>query len=293
MDNKLKNMLDDFFKENEGLSEEELNAKLHEFMIKYNFGGIDYEETDMDKAYSILEKAEAASSEKQAMKLAKEAYQKYPECFDALLMQVDLEEDMFKRQDMLEEGLKKEKERLTKEGFFDKENIGKFYLIFETRPYIRGLYEKAMSFFMMGKNNKSVEVCKEILRLNKGDNLGARYLLMALYAMLENEKEIVKLLKKYPEENLEMLLPMVIIYFKLGDDIKAKEYLKRVNKANKYLVDGFKGVLNDDEMELDDYYQPGEKSEVLMYLHTYFPVILNTPALAEFVIRFSKVKQKN
>lgn len=78
MDNKLNNMFNDFFKENEGKSDSESNEKLEEFLNKYNSGEIKYENTPLDNAYELLEKAENSKSEKQAKKYAKEAYDMCP-----------------------------------------------------------------------------------------------------------------------------------------------------------------------------------------------------------------------
>ena len=55
---------------------------------------------------------------------------------------------------------------------------------------------------------QAANICEEVLRLNGNDNLGARYLLMAIYATLEEEKDMLNLYKKYHEENLEMLFPL-------------------------------------------------------------------------------------
>ncbi len=44
---------------------------------------------------------------------------------------------------------------------------------------------------------KAIDTCKEILRLNESDNTGIRFLLMGLYAYLEDEDSLKKLCKKY------------------------------------------------------------------------------------------------
>ena len=54
--------------------------------------------------------------------------------FDNLLL-TDLEENSIKRDKLLNEGLEFEKDRLEEDGYFEKDNIGHFYGIFETRPY--------------------------------------------------------------------------------------------------------------------------------------------------------------
>ena len=54
------------------------------------------------------------------------------------------------------------------------------------------MYKKAYYYAISGKYNLIKGVCLEILRLNESDNLGSRYLLMVIYAILEKEKPLIK-----------------------------------------------------------------------------------------------------
>lgn len=80
---------------------------------------------------------------------------------------------------------------------------------------MRGIYKKANIFIKMGKIKQERDICKEILKLNKNDNLGARYLLIAIYEFLEDEIH-----KKRPEEYLQMLFPLFALYYKNSNDEK-------------------------------------------------------------------------
>lgn len=292
MDNKFNNMLNEFFANADAKNDEELNEKLQEFIAKYNNGKIDYTNTILDDAYELLEQAENAKTKNQAIKLAKEAYDMCPDCFDAVLFQAELEENSIKRDKLLNEGLEFEKNRLEEEGYFDKDNIGHFYGIFETRPYIRGLYRKADYLIADGKAKQARDICLEILRLNNNDNTGARYLLMAIYAYLEDEKEMLKLYKKYPEEALEMLFPQFVLYYKLGKDKEAKEFLERINKANPHFIKFFKGTIKRNEDIPYRHYSKGDLSEVIMYFEQYDFLVLTLPKIHEFILENCK-KQKN
>ena len=288
MDNKLNNMINEFLKD--AKDKDELNEKLQEFMERYNNGEIEYENTILDDAYDLLERAEQAKNKKQAIKLAKEAYDMCPDCFEAILFQVNLEDNSLKRWDLLNEGLEFERERLEDENYFDKGNIGHFYGIFETRPYIRGLYTKATLLLLDGKIKQARDVCKEILRLNESDNTGTRYLLMAIYAYLEEEKEMLKLYKKYNEENLEMLFPLFALYYKLGIYDKADDYLKRINRSNKNFIKFFKDTIKVDDDYMEGYYSMGDSSEVIMYFQNYFFLVGTMPTIGDYVIEDSKKK---
>ena len=162
--------------------------------------------------------------------------------------------------------------------------IGHFYGIFETRPYIRGLVVKAEYLLEEGKLRQAESICREVLRLNENDNMGARYLLMAIFATLEEENDMLKLYKKYPEETLEMLFPLFALYYKIGNDKKAKEYLNRVNKCNSNFVKLFNGSIRKNDKVTPGYYSRGDSSEIFMYLERYGYLLITMPRLHEYVI---------
>ncbi len=285
-------MLQEFLKNNNVKDIDEANEKLQEFIKMYNNGEIEYKNTPLDDAYEILEEAQNARNEKEALRLAKKAYKKSSECFDAILFQCNLEENGIKRMKLLDDGLEFEKNRLIKEKYFDKENIGQFYGIFETRPYIRGLVIKIEYLLEEGKLRQVANVCKEVLKLNKNDNLGARYLLMAIYAALEEEKDMLGLYKKYPEEDLEMLFPLFAVYYKNGNNKKAKDYLNRIDKCNSNFVKYFKGTIKASEKVRPGYYSRGDSSEIFMYLDRYYYLLITMPRLYEYVIENLKKNKK-
>lgn len=243
-------------------------------MLKYNAGMIDYENTPLDDAYKLLNKATAARNVKDAKKFAEQAYKKSKACVDAAIFLADIEENF-----------------LEKEKYFDKDNIGDFYGLFETRPYIIALYFKTDLFLLEGKIGQAMNICKEILRLNEHDNTGARYVLMAIYAYFENEEEMLKLYKQYNEDNLEMLFPLFILYYKLGDDKKAIKYLDMINKENPHFVKFFKGNIKQNDKLIPGTYSMGDSSEVLMYFDKYDFLISTVVTIRDFVLEHSKNKK--
>ncbi|MBR1385686.1 MAG: hypothetical protein IJ568_02525 [Bacilli bacterium] len=288
MDNKLNNMLNDFFKENEYLTDEELDAKLKDFVRNLNNNEIKYQDTPLDEAYEILKKARNAKTKKQAIKLANEAFEKSNACFDAIIFLSELEDDQTKKLEILNDGLEKEKERLEQEGFFDKKKIGSFYSIFETRPYITGLGTKAALLTSFGQIRQAIDICKEVLKLNSNDNTGIRYLLMSIYAYLEDEKELTKLYNKYKEENIRALFPMLVLYYKLGNFEKAKEYLNLLNKNNKHFVKFFKGTLEPNKDLMSGYYSIGDETEVVVSMVDNIFLLDSVSQIDKFIIENSK-----
>ncbi len=278
---------------NEKLSDKERDKEIQSLIDKLNNDEYEFEDTPYNKAYELLEQAKYAKSKKEKIRLAKEAYNTSNECFDAIIYLSQLEDDLIKREKILVDGLKEEKERLEKEDFFNKDSIGIFYGIIETRPYIRGLINLAHLYAEDSRMTMAKNICKDILRLNNNDNLGARYLLMAIYSYLEDEKEMLKLYKKYPEENISMLIPFMCLYYKMGNIDKAKEYLDRINKANKHFIKLFKGTIKENNDVPSGYYAMGDSSEVIMYIENYPFVMFSIETIQKFILDNSKKVKGN
>ncbi len=85
--------MNEFLKNTDAKDVEEVNEKLQEFIQKYNNNQIKYETTLLDDAYELLEKANQAKIAKGALKLAKQVFDTSNECFDAILFQVEYEDD--------------------------------------------------------------------------------------------------------------------------------------------------------------------------------------------------------
>ena len=55
------------------------------------------------------------------------------------------------------------------------EDAGDFWLIFETRPYMRARAALAAVLWRLGRHEEAVEHQRELMRLNPRDNQGLRY----------------------------------------------------------------------------------------------------------------------
>ncbi|WP_156286641.1 hypothetical protein [Oceanivirga salmonicida] len=127
----------------------------------------------------------------------------------------------------LDKLIENEKKILERGNFFE-EDMGDFWLAFETRTYMRLLYAKMDYFAETGRIKKAIKLCEYMLELCEGDNLGVRFNLMSYYALLEDEK-IIELYKKFNFSLFEKL-PMAIYCFKIGDDINSKKIMKEIKK---------------------------------------------------------------
>jgi hypothetical protein len=145
--------------------------------------------------------AENARTKKEERQYLENARKLDPKNLDVLvqLMLLDSRKKSFQLLKELENLLVIGKKDLQERKLY-KESMGDFYLVLETRPYMRAL---SMYIGTLKDNfmiQKAISVAKEMLKLNKMDNLGARYDLMALYVYTEDEFNARKLMRQFPDE---------------------------------------------------------------------------------------------
>ena len=265
-------------------TEKDMDALIKEFINQYNSGALDVPETDFDKATAKFEEALNASSDKKAVKLAKEALKIDPTYVDAKLFLIPFEytgEDVLTQLDKI---IAEEEAKLKKEGYF--ENIGEFYMMWQTRAYMRALENKAMVLIQYGKLGLARKVLEQMIKLNTNDNLGARYLLAAVYAYFEDEKAFNKLLKKYKGDNsLTFLASKLCLYYKLGDNKKALDILNDIKDVNSYFTEVISGNIDEEDLENADmdYYSPGELSEIVEFISVAGFLYASSLGLCEFI----------
>lgn len=86
-----------------------------------------------------------------AIKLAKQALALNPNNIDAENFITKHETNTIKKLKKYEETLNKEKTNLEKENYFNKENIGIFWGLMETRPYMRTKHSYMLTLMELGR----------------------------------------------------------------------------------------------------------------------------------------------
>ncbi len=198
-------------------------------------------------ADDFLELAETASSKAKKVKYLKKACELDEGNIDAGMHLATLtakSEPEFARR--VEELLAQARKQLEAGGFFAKENIGEFWLITETRPFMRA-YEAYMNCLIAdGKIRQAIDAGLDMLRLCHNDNLGIRYVLMNCYAALEDEAGAVTLHERYGQEATTMFcLPLSLLCYRLGKEEKATQYLKQLREVNSDTKRFFSLLLSD------------------------------------------------
>lgn len=185
-------------------------------------------------ADDYLELAESVATKKKKLEYLAKALELEPDNLDASRMIAELnakspEEQLVAFSSLLEKG-----DSLMEQGGYLQDDVGDFWGILETRPYMRLRHSYFELLIQCGMMGKAVGEAEEMLRLCDNDNLGVRYELMHLYAYFENEDAALALHKKYDEyEESQMLLPLAVLYYKKANYELGLQYLRRLVKVNK------------------------------------------------------------
>ena len=193
------------------LTSEEVQELINSFTEKYNESVRNGENLyDPESVDYYLDLAESAPNKKKTLEYLNKALEIEPDNIDALHEKISVSDQAAEEKlSELEKLMKKAENQLREKNYFDE--VGEFWLIFETRPYMRVCYDYFLGLTETGMLRKAVAQAEELIRLCNNDNLGVRYDLMHLYAYFEEEKKMQKLHKKYGEnEETQMLLPFAV-----------------------------------------------------------------------------------
>lgn len=253
MSKDMERMLKQISKELNNSSKDELNDKIN----KINKGMWESSEDDEARSDDILEQAYNADTKMKAKELAKKALIIYPDNIDAMCFLAELENKDSRKLMAYDKAIDKAEELL--KDYFD-DSVGHFWGIIETRPYLRAKAGRVRVFIYMKKYKEALTECEDILRLNKDDNMGMRYILINLCCYLKEFDKLEKVIKDFNEDTSYVLFPQVIMYFKQGNMEKFKEYLNLLNESNQYIINMLTGkekMLN----EIPKYYSLNSKEE--------------------------------
>ncbi|MGI6733048.1 MAG: tetratricopeptide repeat protein [Anaerovoracaceae bacterium] len=261
-----------FISDKELNSDEDCEEAVNEFMKNMLIGSLNESEKKGEDAWDYLDMAYESDNEEDALTYAKKALKLDKNCLDAEVMVAELttetKEELKRKYEKL---IVKAEKHLKEERIWADENIGIFWGIHETRPYMRLRHSFMHLLLEMGKYKKAIKECEDLLVLSEGDNLGVRYILISLYAFFEDEINAMKLYNKFnKEESAHMLLPITALYYKLDNYKKAETFLKKLDEANDSLEEFFGNygnVMDDPEVEEAfnlGMYRPGSKEELVL-----------------------------
>jgi tetratricopeptide (TPR) repeat protein len=153
----------------------------------------------VSRAQEIMYDAWESRDGTERMALAFEALNTSGDCADAYLLLAEEVAESLETITALHYAAVAAGERALGERTFE-EDVGYFWGILETRPYMRARAGLAQCLWTMGKREDAVDHYKDMLRLNPNDNQGLRHLLLAWLLVLDRDAEAKALLDDFAEE---------------------------------------------------------------------------------------------
>lgn len=235
---------------------EEINEFLSKKLVSATSGKL------KDDAQSLLYDAfEAEPPER--YRLAEKALKQNPNLVDAYNILAEDADSLEEAIQMYEKGMWIGQKELGK-AFF-KENKGHFWLIFETRPFMRAKYNYAMALLELGKPNEAMAQFEELLELNPNDSQAVRYSLFIAYVERGDLQKAGKLLEQYEEDSAQFHYNTLLLeLLKNGFSAKAKALLKTAKENNKFVIPYLKERKRLPRA-IPDNYGFGDEDEAIVY----------------------------
>jgi tetratricopeptide (TPR) repeat protein len=249
-----------------------------------------HQDTRLGKAQALMYRAFEESDQERRVQLAKDALEICPDCADAFVL---LAEHAMSRKEALrlyEQGVAAGERALGAEAF--ERDVGHFWGILETRPYMRARLGLAHSLWTAGRRDEAVQHLQDLLRLNPGDNQGVRYTLAGFLLFLDRDDDLARLLQQYPDEaSATWAYTKALLAFRQhGDTAEARQLLKDAKKTNKHIPAYLLGEKSP-PAERPGYYSPGDENEALSYLGSFLAPWKSTPGAIAW-LRANVAKKK-
>lgn len=240
--------------------------------------------TPLERAQELIYDAFDTDGPQERVALAEEALQISEDCADAyVILAEESAEDAEEARELYEAGVRAG-ERALGEEFFTEE-VGNFWGILETRPYMRSLEGLAASLWALGERGESISHYRRMLELNPNDNQGVRYELVSCLLEEERDEELGELLGQYEEEaSADWLYSRALWRFRTaGAGEQARADLKEAISANPYVPLYLLGKKNFLSQGLPGLVSLGDESEAVSYFVRALPEWLKRPGAVEWL----------
>ena len=165
---------------------------LEALLARFGSGAAD---DDLDAAQELIYDAWEATDRRTRIATAKKALGISPLCADAHVLLAQEAKTVAEALVHYREGVAAGERALGAHAFVD--DVGHFWGLLETRPYMRARHGLAMALWETGEKDEAVGHYSDMLRLNPGDNQGIRYLLLDALLELGRDGEAGRLIARY------------------------------------------------------------------------------------------------
>lgn len=255
--------------ESKNFTADELSSYLtdkHLDEIDQDFEDIQLSQSPRNSAFHLVNLAMEESSKKKRIAMLYEAIKIYPYIADAWLMIADeTATTLTEAHEFFKKAVEAGEKDLGPQ--FMKNNVGYFWGLTESRPYMRAMFCLAQSHWDLGFEDKSIELSKECIRLNPSDNQGVRYSLMTALLIKNDLNNLEELMLQFKDEySTHYFYNNALFLFKKSGP-KSKQAIAQLIKAvdcnpavPSYLL-GVKKI----PKKSPTYYSTGSKEEAVFY----------------------------
>jgi len=247
-----------------------------------------FKQSAVEKAQWIMYEAWDAPTPQRAVALARKALEVSPDCADAYSLLAEYTaRSLNEAIDLYRKGVEAGERALGKKPF--EKDVGHFWGIFETRPYMRARAGLARCLWEAGRREEAVEHYWELLRLNPNDNQGLRYVLLPSLIALGRDEDAEKLFEQYEDDCMAVwkYSRVLLDFRKYGDSTIAEKSLQAALEENKYVPSYLLGRKKMPR-RLPDYYGFGDENEGVLYAYDNIALWKTTPGALEWLA--TKVK---
>ncbi|MCM8776061.1 MAG: SEC-C metal-binding domain-containing protein [Candidatus Omnitrophica bacterium] len=219
----------------------------------------------LEAAQDLVYKAFGSKDKAERIKLAREALQLSENCVDAYVILGEETDDLEEAIRWYRKGVEAG-ERFLGEDFF-RENKGRFWGIFETRPYMRARFNLAEALWYDNKKKESLAHLRALLDLDPNDNQGVRYFLAGRLLETGHHGELLDLMqKRYSDDaTAEWRYTNALLYYEIyGDSEVSRACLEEAVESNKHVPDYLLGLKEIPETEFQTV-QFGGEDEAIYY----------------------------
>ncbi len=218
------------------------------------------------RAQELMYDAWDAGTKRERIALAKRALEISDTCADAhvMLAQEGAKNDIEAKRHY-EAGVAAGEKALGARAF--EEDIGHFWGILETRPYMRARAGLAECLWAQGERGGAIAHLQDMLRLNPGDNQGLRYTLAGWLLAVHDHEALEKLIEVYDDDaGAEWTYSKTLLAFRLhGPSPQANAALKTAWTRNAFVPDLLIGARKIPR-RIAEFYSPGSKEEAVFYV---------------------------
>jgi hypothetical protein len=240
-------------------------------------------EAALSEAQNLLYEAWDARSSAQRIALARQALEISADCADAYnLLAEQATTDLKHARTLYRQGVEAGQRALGLDAF--EQDVGHFWGLLETRPYMRALWGLAQCSWKLGQRKQAVTHAQELLRLNPDDNQGVRHVLAAWLLDLDRMDEVKALLNQYEDDGFASFpyARALVAFREQGDTPKARALLTEALSTNPHVLPF---LLGDKIMPaaLPDDIGFGDESEAVVFCADYGSAWTRTPGAIEWL----------